>query len=88
MEFRRQAKSPVSERSERRGPTPLSRMRAMAVPLNVPTTGCFLTSRDIHTGLTGFDVVAGSFFVRPELLRLLKRGTNRDANQDDLALAV
>ena len=41
-----------------------------------------------HTGLIGFDVGAGSFFVRPELLRLLKRGNNRDANQDDLALAV
>jgi hypothetical protein len=39
-------------------------------------------------GLIGFDVGAGSFFVRPELLRLLKRGNNRDANQDDLALAV
>ncbi len=39
-------------------------------------------------GLIGFDVGAGSFFVRPELLRLLKRGKHRDANQDDLALAV
>ena len=42
----------------------------------------------MHTGLIGFDVEVGSFFVRPELLRLLKRGNNRDANQDDLALAV
>ena len=39
-------------------------------------------------GLIGFDVGAGSFFVRPELLRLLKQGKHRDANQDDLALAV
>ena len=62
---------------------------------------CFLTSefddssRDLVCavdlalmGLIGFDVGAGSFFVRPELLRLLKRGKHRDANQDDLALAV
>jgi len=42
----------------------------------------------LHTGLIGFDVEVGSFIVRPELLRLLKRGTNRDANQDDLALMV
>ncbi len=42
----------------------------------------------LHTGLIGFDVEVGSFIVRPELLRLLKRGNNRDANQDDLALAV
>ena len=44
--------------------------------------------RSLHTGLIGFDVEVGSFIVRPELLRLLKRGNNRDANQDDLALAV
>ena len=42
----------------------------------------------LHTGLIGFDVEVGSFIVRPELLRLLKQGKNRDANQDDLALAV
>lgn len=42
----------------------------------------------LHTGLIGFDVEVGSFIVRPELLRLLKRGKHRDANQDDLALAV
>ena len=41
-----------------------------------------------HTGLIGFDVGAGCSIVRPELLRLLKRGTHRDANQDDLALAA
>ena len=40
------------------------------------------------TGLIGFDVEVGSFIVRPELLRLLKRGNNRDADSDDLALAV
>jgi len=39
-------------------------------------------------GLKGFDAEDGSRPVRPELLRLLKRGNNRDANQDDLALAV
>ena len=41
-----------------------------------------------HTGLIGFDVGTGSCVVRPELLRLLKRGNQRDANTDDLALAA
>ena len=48
----------------------------------------FRLFRFLHTGLIGFDVGVGSFIVRPELLRLLKQGNNRDANQDDLALAV
>jgi len=32
-------------------------------------------------GLIGFDVETGSRIVRPELLRLPKRGTNTTANQ-------
>jgi hypothetical protein len=32
-------------------------------------------------GLIGFDVETGSRIVRPELLRLLKRGTNTTANK-------
>jgi len=32
-------------------------------------------------GLIGFDVETARRFVRPELLRLLKRGTNTTANE-------
>jgi hypothetical protein len=32
-------------------------------------------------GLIGFDVGTGSRIVRPELLRLLKRGTNTTADE-------
>ena len=35
----------------------------------------------LHTGLIGFDVEVGSFIVRPELLRLLKRGNQRHDNE-------
>jgi hypothetical protein len=42
----------------------------------------------LHTGLIGFDVEVGSFIVRPELLRLLKRGNNRSAKQDAFALTA
>jgi hypothetical protein len=38
----------------------------------------FLTST---TGLIGFDVETAWRFVRPELLRLLKRGTHTTANE-------
>jgi hypothetical protein len=38
-------------------------------------------------GLIGFDVGTGSRFVRPELLRLLKRGTQRTAD-GEFALAA
>jgi hypothetical protein len=34
-----------------------------------------------HTGLIGFDVETASRFVRPELLRLLKRGNTTTANE-------
>ena len=34
-----------------------------------------------HTGLIGFDVETGSHIVRPELLRLPKRGTNTTADE-------
>jgi hypothetical protein len=41
-----------------------------------------------HTlGLIGFDGEAGSRYVRPELLRLVKQGTKINAN-DNLALAA
>ena len=38
-------------------------------------------------GLIGFDVGTGSHIVRPELLRLLKRGTQRTAD-GEFALAA
>ena len=40
-----------------------------------------------HMGLIGFDGEAGSRYVRPELLRLVKQGTKTNAN-DNLALAA
>ena len=40
------------------------------------------------TGLIGFDADGSGRVVRPELPRLQKRGTQRDANTDDLALAA
>jgi hypothetical protein len=40
------------------------------------------------TGLIGFDADCSGRDVRPEWPRLLKRGTNRDAKTDDLALAA
>ena len=42
----------------------------------------------INTGLIGFDADGSGRVVRPELPRLPKRGTQRDANTDDLALAA
>ena len=47
-----------------------------------------LVATFLHTGLIGFDVEVGSFIVRPELLRLLKRGNNRNADQKAFSLAV
>ena len=38
-------------------------------------------------GLIGFDVETGSWIVRPELLRLLKRGNKRTAD-GEFALAA
>jgi hypothetical protein len=35
----------------------------------------------LDKGLIGFDVETGSRIVRPELLRLLKRGTTTTANK-------
>ena len=35
----------------------------------------------LHTGLIGFDVETASRPLRPELLRLLKRGTQTTANE-------
>ncbi len=43
---------------------------------------------DSFTGLIGFDADCCECFMRPELLRLLKQGINRDAKTDDLALAA
>ena len=42
---------------------------------------------DLHKGLIGFDVETGSRIVRPELLRLAKRGTQRTAD-GEFALAA
>jgi hypothetical protein len=39
-------------------------------------------------GLIGFDVETGSRIVRPELLRLLKRGTSTTADNEQYALAA
>lgn len=47
-----------------------------------------LVATFLHTGLIGFDVEVGSFIVRPELLRLLKRGNNTSAEKDAYALTV
>ncbi len=41
-----------------------------------------------YTGLIGFDVETGRRFVRPELLRLLKRGNQRIGTKSDFALAA
>jgi hypothetical protein len=38
-------------------------------------------ARLLDKGLIGFDVETGSRIVRPELLRLLKRGTNTTADE-------
>jgi len=40
------------------------------------------------TGLIGFDAEIVSRIVRPELLRLLKRGTNTSANDDSAEFAL
>ena len=40
-----------------------------------------------YTGLTGFDVETWKLRLRPELLRLVKRGNNRTANEQ-FALAA
>jgi len=42
----------------------------------------------LDKGLIGFDVGTGSDIVRPELLRLVKRGTNTTAEEQNLALAA
>jgi hypothetical protein len=47
-----------------------------------------LVAAFLHTGLIGFDVEVGSFIVRPELLRLLKQGNNRDDTKSEVALTV
>jgi len=44
--------------------------------------------RLLDKGLIGFDVETGSRIVRPELLRLLKRGTNTTAEREQFALAA
>jgi hypothetical protein len=42
----------------------------------------------LDKGLIGFDVETGSWTVRPELLRLLKRGTRKTADNEQYALAA
>jgi len=44
--------------------------------------------RLLDKGLIGFDVETGSRIVRPELLRLLKRGTNTTAESEQFAFAA
>ena len=39
-------------------------------------------------GLIGFDLGTARRFVRPELLRLLKRGTKTTANNEQFAIAA
>ena len=45
-------------------------------------------TRTTHTGLIGFDVETARHFVRPELLRLLKRGNQTTANDEQFAIAA
>ena len=42
----------------------------------------------VDKGLIGFDVGTGSDIVRPELLRLVNRGTNTTAEKQSFALAA
>ena len=42
----------------------------------------------IDKGLIGFDVGTGSDIVRPELLRLVNRGTQTTAEEQQFALAA
>lgn len=42
----------------------------------------------IDKGLIGFDVGTGSDIVRPELLRLVNRGTQTTAEKQQFALAA
>jgi len=42
----------------------------------------------LDKGLIGFDVGTGSDIVRPELLRLVKRGNNTTANSNGNAYAL
>lgn len=43
---------------------------------------------NIDKGLIGFDVGTGSDIVRPELLRLVNRGTQTTAEKQQFALAA
>ena len=52
-----------------------------------PVTGPGTLGALLDKGLIGFDVGTGSRIVRPELLRLLKRGTNTTADEQ-FALAA
>ena len=51
-------------------------------------TGAILDICSTNTGLIGFDVETARRFVRPELLRLLKRGTQTTANDEQFAIAA
>ncbi len=45
------------------------------------------TLTTVHTGLIGFDVGTGGCAVRPELLRLAKRGNQLSGNDRELLAA-
>jgi hypothetical protein len=47
-----------------------------------------LTPALTNTGLIGFDFEIAMRFVRPELLRLLKRGNQTTANDEQFAIAA
>ena len=51
-------------------------------------TGAILDTCSTHTGVIGFDFETAMRFVRPELLRLLKRGTPTTANDEQFAIAA
>ena len=55
--------------------------------LDRPSTNHVTRGRFLDKGLTGFDVGIWKPNVRPEFLRLVKRGTNRSAD-GDFALAA
>ena len=64
----------------------VGRIRAVTSAGRVERAGTLVGLLD--KGLIGFDVETGSRIVRPELLRLLKRGTKTTANDEQFAIAA
>jgi hypothetical protein len=66
-----------------RGGTPVARSRPAGTMVPSAAAGEMLDK-----GLIGFDVGTGSDIVRPELLRLVKRGNNTTANSNGNAYTL